>query len=419
MAVLWAVAALLVRLVLNAVIGPRGSYLFFLLATLCSAAVGGFRFGLVTMLSGVLLAGFSRPPLGSFQLIDPSDPSATVRFLVSALVVSYVCELLIAARERARMAESRLEQSQRIYQAIGESIPLGIWICDADGRNRYASESLLKLTGMTQEECSASGWARALHPEDGQQILTKWQKCVDQAGIWDVEMRYRDTDGKYHPVLARGVPVRDENGKIVSWAGINLDISRLKEAQAELHQQAEELRRSNRGLEQFAFVASHDMQEPLRTVNIYTHLLLKKIKTDDSPELEQFAGFVRDGVQRMESLIRNLLEYSRVLQSETERQPVDAGRIAREALDICQVSAAQSGAEIDIGALPRVFVARHSSDRFSRIWFRMALNIASRTCRAFEFPARCMVSRFFLRWKTTASASPRNTRRRYSSFLLA
>jgi light-regulated signal transduction histidine kinase (bacteriophytochrome) len=195
-----------------------------------------------------------------------------------------------------------------------------------------------------------------LHPEDGQQIPTKWHECIDHADTWDVEMRYRDTDGKYHPVLARGVPVRDENGKIVSWAGINLDISRLKEAQAELHQQAEELRRSNRDLEQFAFVASHDLQEPLRTVNIYTHLLLKRIKTDDSPELEQFAGFVRDGVQRMESLIRDLLEYSRVLQPETERLPVDAGRIAREAVDICQVSAEQSGAEIDIRALPCVFV---------------------------------------------------------------
>lgn len=179
-------------------------------------------------------------------------------------MVSYVCELLIAARERARTAERRLLESQRIYQAIGESIPFGIWICDADGRNRYISESLLKLTGLTQQECSGFGWARALHPEDREQLLTRWQECVNQAGIWDVEMRYRDTAGKYHPVLTRGVPVRDENGEIVSWAGISLDISRLKEAQAELRRQAEELRRSNRDLEQFAFVASHDMQETLR-----------------------------------------------------------------------------------------------------------------------------------------------------------
>jgi K+-sensing histidine kinase KdpD len=110
-AVLWAVPALLVRLVMNAVIGTRGSYLFFLLATLCSAAVGGFRFGLVTILSGILLAGFTRPPLGSFQLIDPSDPAAILRFLFSALVVSNVCEMLIADRERARTAERRLEES--------------------------------------------------------------------------------------------------------------------------------------------------------------------------------------------------------------------------------------------------------------------------------------------------------------------
>jgi PAS domain-containing protein len=158
-AVLLAAVGLLARIALFPVLGNRGPYIFFLLATLCSAAIGGFRSGIITAISGALLSRI-------FHLMDPADPTAILRFFVSALVVSYVCELLISARDRARNAEERLRESELIYRAVGESIPFAIWICEADGRNRYVCESLLKLTGMTQQECAGSGWSRALHPDD-------------------------------------------------------------------------------------------------------------------------------------------------------------------------------------------------------------------------------------------------------------
>jgi PAS domain S-box-containing protein len=353
-AILWAVVALLLRIALLPVLGRRGPYLFFLLATLGSAAMGGFRSGIVTTISSILLAGFFLAPGGIAHLIDPDDPTSVVRFGASALVVSCICQLLISARDRARTAELRLRESERIYRAIGESIPFGIWICDAKGRNQYTSESLLKLTGTTQQEFSDVGWVGALHAEDQQRIAAQWRDCVTKEGIWDVEMRYRGLDGSYHPVLMRGVPVRDDNGHVVCWAGINLDISRLKQTEAELNRQAEELRRSNRDLEQFAFVASHDLQEPLRTVNIYAELLLRNVETSRSPELDQFAAFVREGVLRMESLIHDLLAYSRVLQNDVEQKPVDAGLVARQALMLCQTSIEESGADIDLSPLPEV-----------------------------------------------------------------
>jgi light-regulated signal transduction histidine kinase (bacteriophytochrome) len=128
----------------------------------------------------------------------------------------------------------------------------------------------------------------------------------------------------------------------------------LKAAQAELQVQAEELKRSNRDLEQFAFVASHDMQEPLRTVNIYTELLLRRVGEGQTGELNQFAGFIHEGVERMERLIRDLLHYSRVIHCETDRHPVDAGAAAREALKVSQALVEQSGAEVSIDPLPTV-----------------------------------------------------------------
>ncbi len=131
-------------------------------------------------------------------------------------------------------ARSALERSERLYRAIGESIDYGIWVCDPDGRNTYASESFLKLVGLSQEQCSNFGWGEVLHPDDAERTIAAWKECVAKGGLWDIEHRFRGVDGQWHPILARGVPVRGADGRILCWAGINLDISRLKRTEEEL-----------------------------------------------------------------------------------------------------------------------------------------------------------------------------------------
>lgn len=144
----------------------------------------------------------------------------------------------ITARKRA---EEALRRSEKLYRAIGESIDYGVWVCAADGRNTYASESFLKLVGQTQEQCSNYGWGDVLHPDDAERTIAAWRTCVRTGGTWDIEHRYRGTDGQYHPVLARGVPIQNEQGEITAWAGINLDISRLKQAEAKLQELTQRL----------------------------------------------------------------------------------------------------------------------------------------------------------------------------------
>jgi PAS domain S-box-containing protein len=137
-------------------------------------------------------------------------------------------ELDITERKRA---EEALRESEKMYRAIGESIDYGVWVCDPDGRNIYASESFLKLVGLTQEQCSSFGWGAVLHPDDAERTITAWKECVRTEGRWDIEHRFRGVDGEWHPILARGVPVRDGQGRITSWVGINLDISVRKQAE--------------------------------------------------------------------------------------------------------------------------------------------------------------------------------------------
>jgi PAS domain S-box-containing protein len=142
--------------------------------------------------------------------------------------------------ERKRM-EAALYESEQLYRAIGESIDFGVWVCAPDGRNVYASQSFLKLVGLTQDQCSNYGWGDVLHPEDAERTLAAWKECIRTEELWDIEHRFRGVDGRWHPILARGVPVRDGKGRIKCWAGINLDISRQKQAEDSLRKAKEEL----------------------------------------------------------------------------------------------------------------------------------------------------------------------------------
>jgi PAS domain S-box-containing protein len=349
-----AVCALVLRLAVYRTPSPRAPYFTFFLAAAGSAALGGFLPGAFAVALGLLFSIFVVPGSGWMHLYQPSDPTAPLRFIAAGLIVSWLFGTLYSSRERARNAEARLRESERLYRAIGESIPFGIWICDPQGRNTYVSESFLNLIGMTQEECSSLGWRNALHPDEADRAIAAWQECVRTNGVWDVEHRFRGKDGKYHPVLARGVPVRDDRGKTVCWAGINLDIRRLKDAEAQLERHANELKRSNRELEQFAFAASHDMREPLRIVNIYTELLLKSAQKNDLDQMGIFAANIHQGVDKLERLIRDLLHMSRAIHEETQRRLVSADDALDQAVSILAPLIGESEAVIERDPLPFV-----------------------------------------------------------------
>lgn len=188
-----------------------------------------------------------------------------------------------------KQAEEALRRSERIYRAIGESIDYGIWVCEPDGGNTYASESFLKLVGMTAEQCASYGWGDALHPEDAARTLAAWKECVRTGGTWDIEHRYRGVDGQFHPILARGVPVRDEHGKVFCWAGINLDISRLKRTE-------EHLRTSLQEKEILLKEIHHRVKNNLQVVS---SLISLQADTVDDPALRRSLEDVRHRVRTM------------------------------------------------------------------------------------------------------------------------
>lgn len=202
-------------------------------------------------------------------------------------------------------AEKALRTSEKLYRAIGESINYGVWVSNRQGHNIYASESFLQLIGFTQEQCSNSGWAEALHPDDARATIEAWDETVRMGAVWYREHRIRGRDGLYHAVLAQGVPIHGEDGEISGWAGINLDISRLKSTE-------EALRLADRRKDEFLATLAHELRNPLAPVRHAVKVLESKTV---KAEQDQWArDVISRQVRRMALLLDDLLDVSRITQ---------------------------------------------------------------------------------------------------------
>ncbi len=141
---------------------------------------------------------------------------------------------LKAMNEELELSRQQLAESEGRYRTIGELIPYGFWAGDRDGRIEYFSQSFVDLTGMPMERLKGYGWLEALPADDREKTLRDWKDCVARDVPWDYEYRILGGDGQFRIVLSRGLPVRDRQGQITSWAGINLDITERKWAEEEL-----------------------------------------------------------------------------------------------------------------------------------------------------------------------------------------
>jgi len=202
-----------------------------------------------------------------------------------------------------------LETSEKLYRAIGESINYGVWVCDAEGRNIYTSDSLLRLIGMSQEQASNFGWGNILHPDDVEETMAAWTECARTGNNWYREHRMLGVDGKYHSILAQGLPIRDAAGRVQRWAGINLDISRLKNTERALLE-------ADRRKDEFLATLAHELRNPLAPIRNAVRIL----DSDAADERQRKWGreVIARQVQRMSLLLDDLLDVSRITRGQLE-----------------------------------------------------------------------------------------------------
>lgn len=167
-----------------------------------------------------------------------------------------------------------------------------------------------------------------------------------------IELTALHRDGHKFPVELTVWPVKTKDTLLFN--AFLHDITEKKEAESLLQKQAQELQRSNTELEQFAYVASHDLQEPLRMVSSYTELLSRRYKNQLDPQADEFIYFAADGAKRMSQLIQSLLEYSRAGRKTKPFQPVDLKTIWEKVIWNLQMLMNETKAEITHDPLPTI-----------------------------------------------------------------
>lgn len=211
-----------------------------------------------------------------------------------------------------------------------------------------------RITGYTKEEVLGRNCRFLQGPEKGQPASDLLHRDIREMRETQVVIRNYRKDGTPFWNEVKIAPVRDSAGRLTHFVGVLTDVSAAVDARQALERAAEELRRSNEELEQFAYVASHDLQEPLRMVASYTQLLARRYRDKLDENAQEFIGFAVDGAQRMQSFIQDLLRYSRVGTHGRPFERLDAGPILHRALENLRFAIDEKHAEVVVGEMPVV-----------------------------------------------------------------
>jgi PAS domain S-box-containing protein len=253
-----------------------------------------------------------------------------------------------------RMADEALRESEKQFRTALNSIPQLAWIAHPDGYIFWYNDRWYEYTGTTPAEMEGWGWQSVHDPEALPAVMERWSSSIATGERFEMEFPLRGADGAFREFLTRGVPLRNQAGQVVRWFGTNTDITAQKLVEAELNRRAAELARSNTDLEQFAYVASHDLQEPLRAVGGCVQLLKRRYHDKLDPRADELIAHTVDGAARMQKLIDDLLAFSRVGTRHGQRQATDSGAILEGALANLGSLLRDTGARITHDPMPMV-----------------------------------------------------------------
>ncbi|MBK6263913.1 PAS domain S-box protein [Marivirga sp. S37H4] len=271
----------------------------------------------------------------------------------------------------------QIRESEERFRHIADSAPVKIWMSDVNKNATYFNKKWLDFVGQSLENAIGKDRLENVHPDDKKECEAIYNTSFDKKESFSMEYRLKRHDGEYRWILDHGLPVIDSLGNFEGFIGSCIDITAQKEFTVELEKKVEErtceLQRSNEelinlniSLEEYAHVASHDLQEPLRKITTFGSIL--KNRMDDPAAISKYIDKINSSAARMGHLIKDILDYSKISESSLDKSEVDLNVIL-EGIEIdLELEIKEKNAKIEFGDLGMVTANEvHITQLFSNL----------------------------------------------------
>jgi PAS domain S-box-containing protein len=272
-------------------------------------------------------------------------------FVVGYYAFSAKLDMLAKLENRER----EIEQSEVLFRGIFDNVPVGIVMLDTQFMGVRFNQFFQKTTGYTEGELQASGMNKLIHPDD---FLSRETLAIAKDNTFSTEQRLFTKSGEIILMHVQITPLV-VNGQPFRIAMYN-DITAERRTQQDLEVSAKALKEHNDALEEFSYVISHDLQEPLRMITSFTQIVQRRYLTKINDENANYDfNFVIDGAKRMSTLIRDMLEYSRWSARALPLAQVNLNEALREAKLNLKVAIDTNAPILEVGELPTIAANRH------------------------------------------------------------